>query len=127
MIRETPRLLLRILISYLLLIGLLWMAAEVAKGTEPRIREGGTAVLSYYRGSQGACGHALHGNYAAHKTLACGTRVKLRKGGKTVTVTIEDRCPTCGKRGLDLSKHAFSQLAPTSAGVVNARVVRITR
>ena len=36
--------------------------------------------------------------------------------GKSVTVTVEDTCPTCAVGSVDLSPAAFEQLAPLAVG-----------
>jgi rare lipoprotein A (peptidoglycan hydrolase) len=40
----------------------------------------------------------------------------MTDGGKTVTVAIQDRCPGCAERDLDLSPSAFQQLAHLDVG-----------
>ncbi|MGH2725192.1 MAG: septal ring lytic transglycosylase RlpA family protein [Actinomycetota bacterium] len=64
---------------------------------------------------------------AAHKTLACGTKVVVTNPstGKTITVTINDRGPFVPGRVIDLSGKAWSKLTGgASPGVmhVHARV-----
>jgi rare lipoprotein A len=58
---------------------------------------------------------------AAHRTLPCGTKVRVtnKKNGKSVTVTINDRGPFVGGRVIDVTPAAaralgFSGLAPVS-------------
>jgi hypothetical protein len=46
----------------------------------------------------------------------CGKQVAITYGGKTITVTIEDRCVGCAEYDLDLSPAAFNQLADPSVG-----------
>ncbi|KAF9254236.1 hypothetical protein L218DRAFT_938755 [Marasmius fiardii PR-910] len=46
----------------------------------------------------------------------CGRQAVVSFGGKSVTVTIVDRCPGCGSGGIDLSPAAFQVLAPLSQG-----------
>lgn len=46
----------------------------------------------------------------------CGKQVAITYGGKTITVTVVDRCVGCAKYDLDLSPTAFSQLADQSQG-----------
>ncbi|KAG7091825.1 hypothetical protein E1B28_008229 [Marasmius oreades] len=46
----------------------------------------------------------------------CGKTAVVTFGGKSVTVTIVDRCPGCGSGGIDLSPAAFQKLAPLSQG-----------
>ena len=71
---------------------------------------------------------------AAHRTLPFDTLLLLEHGGNRVTVRINDRGPYCveavaagrlaphPERELDLSREAFIQLAPLSAGVIQVRV-----
>lgn len=64
---------------------------------------------------------------AAHKTLPLGTRLKVTNTatGKSVVVRINDRGPYVGGRCLDLSKGAFLQIAPESAGVAQVTYVQV--
>ncbi len=57
----------------------------------------------------------------AHKTLPFGTIVEATNlaNGNTVQATVTDRGPYGPGRVLDLSKSAFTQLAPLSTGVVD--------
>jgi peptidoglycan lytic transglycosylase len=83
-------------------------------------------VASHYDKSSGssvACGGALNegGMTAAHRTLPCGTKVRVtnKKNGKSVTVTINDRGPFVSGRVIDVTPAAaralgFSGLAPVS-------------
>jgi rare lipoprotein A len=67
----------------------------------------------------------LTGNYAAHRTLPCGTRVRVSRDGTTITVVIKDRGPYVSGRGLDLSKAAFSELESPRSGVVWVKYRRV--
>jgi len=75
---------------------------------------------SYYR----AAYHADDPWICAHKTLAKGTSVTVTavSSGKRITCRVGDRGPYVQGRVIDLSEHAFSQLAPTSAGVISVRL-----
>jgi rare lipoprotein A len=85
-------------------------------------------IASHYdksSGSRVACGGALNegGMTAAHRTLPCGTKVRVtnKKNGKSVTVTINDRGPFVSGRVIDVTPTAaralgFSGLAPVSVG-----------
>jgi rare lipoprotein A len=42
--------------------------------------------------------------------------------GRSTTCTVEDRGPFQGDRIIDLSEDVFSQLAPTSSGVIDVRI-----
>lgn len=44
--------------------------------------------------------------------------VRVDYNGKSVTVPVADKCPSCDKYHLDLSETAFQQLAPLSVGHV---------
>ncbi|KAJ1311764.1 hypothetical protein OPQ81_010233 [Rhizoctonia solani] len=46
----------------------------------------------------------------------CGKKVKASYQGKSVTVTIVDRCVACAKTDLDFSPAAFTELADQSLG-----------
>lgn len=75
---------------------------------------------SYYR----AAYHADDPWICAHKTLAKGTSVTVTavSSGKSITCRVGDRGPYVEGRVIDLSEHAFSQLAPTSSGVISVRL-----
>ncbi|MFD8597938.1 cysteine/serine endopeptidase inhibitor [Kitasatospora sp. NPDC059646] len=51
--------------------------------------------------------------------LCKGISVKVSYQGKTLTLPVKDKCPTCNSTHLDLSKPAFAQFAPLSQGVIN--------
>lgn len=46
----------------------------------------------------------------------CNLKVRVTFGGKTITVPVEDKCPSCGPRHIDLSKKAFAKLANPGRG-----------
>jgi rare lipoprotein A len=83
-------------------------------------------IASHYdksSGSRVACGGALNegGMTAAHRTLPCGTKVRVtnKKNGNSVTVTINDRGPFVNGRVIDVTPAAAralgsSGLAPVS-------------
>jgi hypothetical protein len=48
-----------------------------------------------------------------------GMSVQVTYKGNTITVPVEDKCPSCDAGHIDLSQPAFAQLAPLSVGVVN--------
>jgi len=65
-----------------------------------------------------------HGKYvAAHPSLPLGSRVKVtnRRTGKSVIVTVSDRC-NCS---IDLSRSAFQAIANPSKGRVPVRITRL--
>ena len=39
--------------------------------------------------------------------------------GNTITVPVEDKCPTCDSTHIDLSEPAFAELAPPADGNVS--------
>jgi len=61
---------------------------------------------------------------AASNHYKLGTRVKVtnRKNGKSVVVTITDRCGNCS---IDLSRAAFQRIAPLKQGRVNVSVTKL--
>ena len=61
---------------------------------------------------------------AAHRSLPMGARVKVtnRRTGKSVVVTISDRC-NCNS--IDLSKGAFQKIANPRKGRVHVSIARL--
>ncbi|CAL8128787.1 unnamed protein product [Orchesella dallaii] len=55
----------------------------------------------------------------AHKTLPCGTRLRVRNrdNGRTVDVTVRDRGPFVAGRILDLTYEAFGRVENRDRGV----------
>jgi len=82
------------------------------------------AGASYYGpglyGNGVACGGTLLPGTmgVAHKTLPCGTRVKLRYRGRTVTVPVIDRGPYVAGRGYDLTEAVKERLGFPGVGTV---------
>lgn len=68
--------------------------------------------------------HAKNPWICAHKTLPFGTvlTVTVPSSGKSITCEVGDRGPYVEGRILDLSKYAFSQLAPPSSGLVWVKI-----
>jgi rare lipoprotein A len=65
-----------------------------------------------------------HGKYvAAHPSLPLGARIKVtnRRTGKSVIVTVSDRC-SCS---IDLSRSAFQAIANPKHGRVPVRITRL--
>ena len=86
----------------------------------------GTCGVSFYAsGNTTANGEDFNpdGLTAAHKTLPFNTMVRVTNlaNGKSVTVRINDRGPFVTGRCLDLARGAFTKIASTSAGVIDAR------
>jgi expansin (peptidoglycan-binding protein) len=62
------------------------------------------------------------------KSALCGKKVKIvnTKTNKSVTVTIEDDCPTCsGSNSIDLSEAAFKQIGTVEEGEVNSTFISL--
>jgi rare lipoprotein A len=74
------------------------------------------AVASWYGprffGRRTACGQTLRRTTVgvAHRTLPCGTRVQLYRGGRTITVPVIDRGPFVRGRDWDLTQAAAQRL-----------------
>jgi len=49
----------------------------------------------------------------------CGKKIKCTRGGKSVEVTVTDRCEGCAMNDLDFSEAAFQKLATVDEGRVN--------
>jgi Lytic transglycolase len=94
-----------------------------------------TGSMTYYNDiGYGACGTPI--NAATENLVAVsyqwwttanpnndpicqGISVQVTYNGKTITVPVKDKCPSCNSTHIDLSQLAFQQLAPLSVGVVN--------
>ena len=82
------------------------------------------AEASYYGpgfyGGRTACGQTLTTSTqgVAHKTMPCGTKLKLRYRGKTVSVRVIDRGPYSGNREFDLTSATKEKLGFGSTGTV---------
>ncbi|WVQ98683.1 hypothetical protein IAU59_005814 [Kwoniella sp. CBS 9459] len=83
---------------------------------------------TYYAVGLGACGwHNVASDFIVAQNSAqygggypgpnCGRSITISYGGKQVSATIADECPTCDYGGLDLSEGLFTQFADTGAGV----------
>ena len=49
----------------------------------------------------------------------CRKSIRVTYNGRTITVPIKDKCPSCASNKIDLSQPAFSRLANTSVGIIN--------
>ena len=49
----------------------------------------------------------------------CSKSIRVTYNGKTITVPIKDKCPSCANNKIDLSQPAFASLADTSVGIIN--------
>jgi rare lipoprotein A (peptidoglycan hydrolase) len=75
----------------------------------------------YYDEGDTACGfHAEYG--VANKTLPCGTKVRLRYGGRSVTATVDDRGPFIYGRSYDLDQRTASALGMWGVATVYSHV-----
>lgn len=83
-----------------------------------------TAEASYYGpglyGNGVACGGTLMPGTlgVAHKTLPCGTRVRLRYRGRSVTVPVIDRGPYAAGRDFDLTEATKARLGFPGVGTL---------
>lgn len=81
-----------------------------------------------FHGKKTACGQIYNQNQltAAHKTLPCGTRVKVtnKKNGRSVVVTINDRGPYIPGRIIDLSKAAASRIGMSGTAGVCLKILK---
>ncbi|KAK3486705.1 RlpA-like double-psi beta-barrel-protein domain-containing protein-containing protein [Neurospora hispaniola] len=120
-------------------------APAPATGTPIAIREVSTTEtldprsfssrITWYNTGLGACGTVSNDgqlvvalnhdqfdpstpNGNPNRNSLCGRRIRVNANGRSVTVTLVDRCAGCPYGGLDLSPAAFSVLASTSVGVV---------
>ena len=74
-----------------------------------------TGKASWYDHQAGTC---------AHRTLPFGTVIKVTNlgNGKSTTCRVADRGPYIEGRVVDLDRTVFSQIASTSAGVIDVRI-----
>jgi rare lipoprotein A len=108
-------------IKSLFYIALLYFGA-----TTPLTAQTATYYHPSLAGRTKANGRAYNPNAmtAASNNYRLGTRVRVtnRRTGKSVVVTITDRCGNCS---IDLSRAAFQRIAPLKQGRVPVRVTRI--
>ncbi|KAI4087262.1 MAG: hypothetical protein LQ339_008935 [Xanthoria mediterranea] len=91
--------------------------------------------LTYYAPGLGACGryntandkicaisHITYDAYAngpnPNTNPLCGKQIRASRNGKSVVVTVVDRCEGCKANDIDLSPAAFNQLAKAAEGRV---------
>ncbi|MGW1209465.1 expansin EXLX1 family cellulose-binding protein [Streptomyces sp. NPDC002499] len=106
-------------------------AAPAAAPAAGRIRPGVTyqgLATSYDIGNgDGACSYGPSSdtmtaamNHTDYETAkACGAYVRVRSGGASVTVLINNECPECAPGQIDLSRQAFGKLAALSKGRIS--------
>jgi rare lipoprotein A (peptidoglycan hydrolase) len=79
-----------------------------------------------FEGNRTACGQIFHTNVVqiAHKTLPCGTVVRVENldTGHSVDAEVTDRGPYVPGRVVDLSWAAFQQLDPTAPGLLHVNL-----
>lgn len=87
----------------------------------PAAAESGLA--SYYSYGRAACpGRSVGPMTAAHRTLPCGSVVRVTTSRGSVLVTVTDRGPFIPGRIIDVSEDAARQLGLIGPGVLAARV-----
>ncbi|KAG4428539.1 hypothetical protein IFR05_015978 [Cadophora sp. M221] len=92
--------------------------------------------ITYYEAGLGACGVTADGS--VEKVIAlpvslmgaqsngnpyCGKTVTIKKGSKTTTATVVDKCMGCEGNSIDLSNAAFLELADLSVGRTTAELL----
>ena len=85
-----------------------------------------TGIASVYAYGPVACpGFRFGGLTAAHKSLPCGTRVRVTntRNGRSAIVTIVDRGPYVRGRIVDLTPAAAAALGIDGLGTVNLEVL----
>jgi rare lipoprotein A len=78
----------------------------------------GQTLASWYNDAGNtACGfHAGFG--VANRSLPCGTKVRMRYGGRSVTATVDDRGPFVGGRNWDLNQNTAGALGFGGVGTI---------
>lgn len=114
------------IISTILLIGTAHAAVDPAiqvKGGQ--VVEKGIASWYGYGTGAPACGLPMGARTAAHKTLPCGTMVRVTHtgNGKSVVVRIVDRGPFVRGRIIDLSPPAAEEIGMGGLAPVTLEVV----
>jgi rare lipoprotein A len=79
-----------------------------------------------FQGNRTACGQVFdtYVPQVAHKTLPCGTRVRVedQATGRSVIVEVTDRGPYIRGRVVDLSWAAYRELDPRGPGLLDVNV-----
>ena len=98
----------------LLLLALLALPAQARPITA-------TVYHSWYHGRTTYCGNSFDywGVSAAHAFLPCGTRVQVRRGNRSVSLRITDRCE-CDS--IDLSAGAAYRLGIPLDGIARVEI-----
>ncbi len=105
-------------------------SAPLAVAPAPALFESGIASTygsgDGFEGRRTACGRVFHTNVVqvAHKTLPCGTLVRVEDSqtGRTVDAEVTDRGPYVRGRIVDLSWAAFRELEPAGPGLLQVNV-----
>lgn len=92
-----------------------------------------TGDMTYYEAGLGACGWTNNGAAEdvvalSHKILGtqsngnpyCGKTITIKYKGKSIVAKVVDKCMGCEYNDIDLSNHAFDQLASQDDGRVDA-------
>ena len=105
--------------------------------TTPSLAQDTVAVVQTLSGTASWYGGKFHGRTtangerynmnaltAAHKTLPFGTKVRVTNeaNGKSVVVRINDRGPFVGRRVIDLSRAAATQVGMMQSGVARVKL-----
>jgi len=97
---------------------------EASVSAARRVTAYRAAAASYYGpglyGGALACGGTLQPGTlgVAHKTLPCGSKVRLRYRGRSLTVRVVDRGPYVGGRDFDLTAATKARLRFPDTGVL---------
>ena len=87
-------------------------------------------IASFYgrehQGGPVACGGRfnMYAMTAAHRTLPCGTRVRVTHGRRSIVVTITDRGPWIRGRIIDLSDAARRAIGMGGTAYVELQVIK---
>ena len=101
---------------------------HVEPPVQPRAPEVITGVASWYDYDLNGVVWSKNHRTAASRRFARYSYVKVtnQDNGKSVVVFINDHGPTKETgREIDLSSHAFSQLAPLSIGLINVKIEQL--
>jgi rare lipoprotein A len=113
-----------------MLIAATGLVGSAFAGTAPVQAQSGLASW-YALHSRTACGERMNPNAmtAAHRTLPCGTRIKVthRKNGRSVIVRVNDRGPFKRGRVVDLSRGAAKHIGLTHAGLAPVSLEVVSR
>jgi rare lipoprotein A len=106
---------------------LLLLLVLLAAGGAWRPARGEAGLASWYSGGGTACGDRTVAPFtAAHKSLPCGTLVRVTTPeGRSVVVTIRDRGPFVRGRIIDLDRASAGALGLIGPGLLPVTVERI--